>query len=141
MKKVSSTEFELKKRVAYIKKRVFREAVSRRWSLKKPPWEYPQVLQETTYAGNINKKKHFYRRCLYLNCLRIFSEHTAQKMKFSIKAFFSKCKDLVTFTGEILDRKLHFLCSESCSDPLRQNANWMYIRGSEYVIDVSWTSI
>ena len=44
--------------------------------------------------------------------------YTAQKMKFSIKDFFSKCvnvtksaADLVTFTEEILNRKLHFLCS------------------------------
>ena len=42
---------------------------------------------------------------------------TAQKMKFSIKDFFSKCHQirsfprLVTFTEEILNRKLHFLCS------------------------------
>ena len=36
----------------------------------------------------------------------------AQKMKFSIKDFFSKCdQDLVTFTEEILNGKLHFLCS------------------------------
>ena len=40
-------------------------------------------------------------------------------MKFSIKDFFSKCNqsrnldaDLVTFTGEILNGKLRFLCSE-----------------------------
>ena len=34
-------------------------------------------------------------------------------MKFSIKDFFSKCDqaDLVTFTEEILDGKLHFLCA------------------------------
>ena len=42
---------------------------------------------------------------------------TAQKIKFSFKNFFSKCDqirkvmDLVTFTEEILNRKLHFLCS------------------------------
>ena len=41
---------------------------------------------------------------------------TAQKMKFSIKGFFSKCDqtvtaDLVTFTEEILNGKLHFLCN------------------------------
>ena len=42
---------------------------------------------------------------------------TAQKMKFSVKDFFSKCDksagtaDLVTFTEEILSGKLHFLCS------------------------------
>ena len=41
-----------------------------------------------------------------------------KKMKFSIKDFFSKCDqirqetaDLFTFTKEILNRKLHFLCS------------------------------
>ena len=46
------------------------------------------------------------------------SHHTAQKMKFSIKDFFSKCDqirwktaDLVTFTDEILNGKLYFLCS------------------------------
>ena len=39
-------------------------------------------------------------------------------MKFSIKYFFSKCDqirrklDLVTFTEEILNGKLHSLCSE-----------------------------
>ena len=35
-------------------------------------------------------------------------------MNFSIKYFFSECGhvDLVTFTEETLNRKLHFLCSE-----------------------------
>ena len=37
-------------------------------------------------------------------------------MKFSIKDFFSKCDqetaDLVTFTEEILNGELHFLCNE-----------------------------
>ena len=41
--------------------------------------------------------------------------NTFQKMKFSIKDFFSECDqetaDLVTFTKEILKGKLHFLCS------------------------------
>ena len=44
--------------------------------------------------------------------------HTAQQMKFSIKDFFSKCDhnpqetaDLVTFTEEIVNGKLHFFCS------------------------------
>ena len=36
---------------------------------------------------------------------------TAQKMKFSIKNFFSKC-DQIIFTKEILNGKFHFLCSE-----------------------------
>ena len=35
---------------------------------------------------------------------------TAQKMKFSIKDFFRK-SDQITFTEEILNGKLHFLCS------------------------------
>ena len=48
--------------------------------------------------------------------------NTVQKLKFSIKDFFSKCDqicsllqetaDLVTFTEEILNGKLHLLCSE-----------------------------
>ena len=49
---------------------------------------------------------------------------TVQKMIFSIKYFFGKCDqnpqfpaDLVTFTEEILNGKLHFLCSGcSCGD-------------------------
>ena len=42
--------------------------------------------------------------------------YTTKKTKFSIKDFFSKCAfgiaDLVTFTKEILNGKLHFLCSD-----------------------------
>ena len=41
---------------------------------------------------------------------------TAQKMKISIKDFFSKCDqfpaDLVTFTEEIVNGNLRFLCSD-----------------------------
>ena len=36
---------------------------------------------------------------------------TTQKMKFSIKDFFSKCDQIYKFTEEILNGKLHFLCS------------------------------
>ena len=46
---------------------------------------------------------------------KLLKAFTAQKMKFSIKNFFSKFDqfpaDLVTFTEEILNRKFHFLCS------------------------------
>ena len=45
--------------------------------------------------------------------------NTAQKMKFPIKDFFSKCDqktaDLVTFTEEILNGKLHFFYSGKSS--------------------------
>ena len=37
---------------------------------------------------------------------------TTQKMKFFIKDYFSKSADLVTFTKEIVNAKLHFLYSE-----------------------------
>ena len=43
-----------------------------------------------------------------------FNPFTALKMKFSTKDFFSKCDfdcDLIAFTGEINNGKLHFLCS------------------------------
>ena len=45
-------------------------------------------------------------------CLGYF---TAQKMTFSIKDLFSKCDQirLVTFTEEILNRKLYFLCCDT----------------------------
>ena len=39
-------------------------------------------------------------------------------MKFSIKNFFSKCEE-ITFTEEILNGKLQFLCSE-------QYKHWFY---------------
>ena len=40
-------------------------------------------------------------------------------MKFSSKDFFSKCDQiLVTFTEEILNGKLHFLCSENYDDTI-----------------------
>ena len=48
---------------------------------------------------------------------RYFIYVTIQKMKFSIKDFFSKCDQIcrklrmATFTEENLNRKLHFLCS------------------------------
>ena len=42
--------------------------------------------------------------------------YTAQKMKFFINDFFSKCDqiraDLVTFTEKIINEKFHFLCSD-----------------------------
>ena len=40
-------------------------------------------------------------------CKSMHIPYTVQKMKFSIK----ETADLVTFTEEILNGKLHFLCS------------------------------
>ena len=51
--------------------------------------------------------------------MNIFLPNTAQKMKFSIKDFFSKCEQIrkklwiFTFTKEIFDGKLEFKCSAS----------------------------
>ena len=61
----------------------------------------------------------------YLYCTSVHQRktNTAQKMKFSIKDFFSKCDletaDLATFTEEIYNEKLHFLCSVHFKDPLK----------------------
>ena len=53
-------------------------------------------------------------------CSVLLLRVSAQKTKFSIKDFFSKCDQIFavscglgTFTEEILNRKLHFSCSES----------------------------
>ena len=56
---------------------------------------------------------------------------TAQKMKFFIKDCFSKIlqfpADLVTFTEEILNGKLHFLCCE-----------WIQIWSEELVVELHY---
>ena len=49
---------------------------------------------------------------------------TAQKMKFSIKDFFSKSADLVTFTEEILNGKPPFLCSVCSCDNCQLAKRW-----------------
>ena len=52
----------------------------------------------------------------YVICITLT---TAQKMKFSIKDFFSKCE-------QILNRNLQFLCSKSCQSC--QSFNWQSYR-------------
>ena len=50
---------------------------------------------------------------------------SAHKTKFSIKHFFSKCDQIriFTFTEEILNGKLHFLCSVFYSTILHERAH------------------
>ena len=51
--------------------------------------------------------------CLFINVTENFEGCTAQKVKFPIKDFFSKCDQIrITFTKEILNEKLHFLCND-----------------------------
>ena len=52
---------------------------------------------------------------IFLNCFSNISSSfgkvdIAQKLKFSFKDFFSKCDQIRSFTEEILNGKLHFLC-------------------------------
>ena len=77
-------------------------------------------------------------------------------MKFSIKYFFSKFDqirrkpvDLVTFTEEIFNKKLHFLCSggylgeKICIIEVWQDAKYnpcAYYHTSHWVEHVIWTS-
>ena len=65
------------------------------------------------YVGEAVAQKHTYEYKKRRASLHFI--HTAQKMKFSIKDFSSKCHpnqqdtaDLVKFTGEILNGKLYF---------------------------------
>ena len=44
---------------------------------------------------------------------KLLAGDTAQKKKFSIKDFFSKCE--IAFTEEIFNVTLHFLCREKNS--------------------------
>ena len=63
---------------------------------------------------------------------------TAQKIKFSINNFFSKSDqiaDLVTFTGEILNGKLHFFvqeCSLANVEMKKCNVRSVYL--SRYIV-------
>ena len=93
-------------------------------------------------------RKSFLTEQLWANDIGALILETAHKMKSFIKYFFSKCEqirryhieisllicranhwtdfyiitaDLVTFTEEILNGKLHFLCSESCEGFLPPN--------------------
>ena len=58
----------------------------------------------------VKRVKLFEHRKFYTHC---------KKLKFAIKDFFSKCDqirrtlDMVVFTEEIINGKLHFMCSES----------------------------
>ena len=59
--------------------------------------------------------------CIILRIIlrfKVKSEHSAQKMKFPVKNFFSKCDQirsstLVTFIEKIFNGKLHILCSDT----------------------------
>ena len=58
---------------------------------------------------------------------QLVSIDTAQKMKFFIKDFFSKCDQNRSFTGEILNGKFHFLWSESSiSQQNSKRLNFLY---------------
>ena len=56
--------------------------------------------------GSNFTNKGIHRRFSPICFEKLFRAHIAQKMKFSIKGFFSKC-------DQILNRKLHFLCSDT----------------------------
>ena len=55
--------------------------------------------------------------------------HIAQKTKFSVRDFFSKCEqirsflDLLVFTKEILNGKLQFLCTGSVYPPYNNSSS------------------
>ena len=53
---------------------------------------------------------------------RLYIQYTAQKMKFSIKDFFSKCDQI--------RRKLHFLCSVCSADIL---VNFLCVRNTNHI--------
>ena len=91
-------------------------------------WKYIYFLKikilKITQSLYITKKKNTLEQaCHHLSSLfktkviiktkYHFANNTAQKMKFSIKDFLSKCDhaDLVTFTEEILNGNFISLCS------------------------------
>ena len=85
---------------------------------------YPLVILKIQKFGKFKRKFYFiYVEILlkiFIFILSNLSLYAAQKMKFSIKDFFSKWTKsagncgLVVFTEEIFNWKFHFLCSEDC---------------------------
>ena len=73
-------------------------------------------IQTKMFFKNIQQSYDYYSvQCLhhFRYFLRYHSHYyTVQKLKFSIKDFFSKCDQMVTFTKEILNGKLQFLYSD-----------------------------
>ena len=71
-------------------------------------------LLKNNFDTNIMQKLYG-NHCLVLESLK--RSHcrkrpfTAKKLKFTIKDFFSKCEE-ITFTEEVLNGKLQFLCSD-----------------------------
>ena len=68
-----------------------------------------QLKRNLFFFGYTSNKKDFHRKQFCTE--KFWWSITAQKMKFSIEDYFSKTANLVTFTEEILNGKLHFLCS------------------------------
>ena len=65
------------------------------------------------------------------NLIPLFKWRTAEKLKFSIKDFCSKCAQirrklpiLVTFTEGVLNGKLHFLCSDGFLNLINVSNPW-----------------
>ena len=73
-------------------------------------------LIEEACIENSLSIQNYHETCL-ISITSVFSHDTSKialEMKFSIKDFVGKCEetaDLFTFTEEILNEKLHFLCS------------------------------
>ena len=76
--------------------------------------------------NNIPKLDHHHHHCCFHGIiLRVIALNTAQKIKFSIKDFLSKCDQTVdfgTFTEGILNGKLHFLYSGTSFDVVLWNS-------------------
>ena len=71
---------------------------------------------------------------LWSICLKIGAAYTAQKTKFSIKDFFSKCDKIRSFLriwSHLLEKsiigKLHFLCSDKCILMLRWHVWFLWL--------------
>ena len=78
---------------------------------------YEVDLRTQSKCGKIQTRKTPYLdtfHAVYVPVKSILLEQHCTKNEVSIKDFFNKFPaDLVTFTGEILNGKVHFLCSEN----------------------------
>ena len=74
-----------------------------------PNYDFARVNEPITKN---QKHNHTINNASYCHCESIAQRYTAQKMKFSMKDFVSKC-DQTRVSCQIFNGKLHFLCSDA----------------------------
>ena len=97
----------------------FTEHLWQGWRLRFYSEEADKIVKSIGHYGNGPNISYFVLVSFILHSLNIILNTTGQKMKVSIEVFFSKC-------DQILNVKLHFLCSASRILSIECEINWIF---------------